>query len=232
MIYPRHLAIIADGNRTWAKNKGLPTMDGHFAWAKNTIEGLQHIFSTTDVEVVTWRFLSTENMTQRSAEELAFIFGIYKLIGNDLDEFLGSNQINFRRVWNRAWIPEDFLDYLDSKQKQFTFSNSSRSAVFALNYWWRDEIIRWIKTLSADDIASLTQESFSSRLDFGNMPPVDMVIRTKWDKAHRTSGFMAWRIGYAELYFAKEYYPDLSNDKLDEALKRFDSIAENRNYGK
>lgn len=88
MIYPQHLAIIADGNRTRAKNEGLTPMDGHFAGAKNTIDLYKHIFSTTGVKVVTGWFLSTENLQKRSQAELEFIFGIYKVIGNDLDEFL------------------------------------------------------------------------------------------------------------------------------------------------
>lgn len=232
MQYPRHLAIIADGNRTRAKNQGLSAMDGHFAGAKNTIDMLQYIFSTTPIEVVTWWFLSTENLKNRSQEELQFIFGIYKLIGNDLDEFLWANHINFRWVGDRTGIPEDFLEFLDNKQTTFNFPESNRTAVFALNYGGRDEIIRGIKSLTQDQIENLTEHSFWEVLDFGWLAPLDMVIRTKWDTAHRTSGFMARWIGYAELYFAKEYYPWFTTTHLDEALKRYDSVAEERNFGK
>ena len=232
MQYPHHLAIIADGNRTRAQDQWLPSMDGHFAGAKNTIDMLQYIFSTTPVEVVTGRFLSTENLKNRSQEELQFIFGIYKVIGNDLDEFLWANHINFRWVGDRTWIPADFLEFLDMKQSTFNFPDSKRTAVFALNYGWRDEIIRGIKSLSTDQINNLTEETFGSALDFWSLAPLDMVIRTKGDTAHRTSWFMTRRIWYAELYFSKEYYPAFTTAHLDEALKRYDSVAEKRNFGK
>lgn len=232
MKYPRHLAIIADGNRTRAKEQWLTAMDGHFAGAKRTLEMLEYIFTTTPIKVVTWWFLSTENLKNRSPEEIAFIFSTLMLLGNDLDEFLLKNKINFVWVWNRNLIPENVLEFLDDKQKKFTFTDSDKTSVFALNYGGRDEIIRGIQSLSPEEIWWLTEESFAKHMDFGNMEPLDMVIRTKWDKAHRTSWFMSRWIWYAELYFAKDYYPALTNEKLDEALKRFDAVAEDRNYGK
>ena len=232
MKYPRHLAIIADGNRTRAKEQWLTPMDGHFAGAKRTLEMLEYIFTTTPIKVVTWWFLSTENLKNRSPEEIEFIFSTLMLLWNDMDSFLEKNSINFRWVWNRNLIPQKVLEFLDNKQKTFTYTDSDKTVVFALNYGGRDEIIRWIQSLSSEQIAWLTEESFSNHLEFGLLEPLDMVVRTKWDKAHRTSGFMSWWIGYAELYFAKDYYPALTNEKLDEALKRFDEVAEDRNYGK
>jgi short-chain Z-isoprenyl diphosphate synthase len=232
MKYPRHLWIIADWNRTRAKEQWLTGMDWHFAWAKRTLELLEYIFTHTPVEVVTGWFLSTENLKERSPEEVTFIFSILKMLWNDMDEFLAKNRVNFYRVGNKQWLPEDVIEFLDNKQKIFTFTDSVRKAVFAINYWGRDEIIRWIKNIPTENIQSLTEEEFTKVLDFWPIQPLDMVIRTKWDKAHRTSWFMSRWIWYAELYFAKEYYPALSNEKLEEAFTRFDSVAENRNYGK
>lgn len=232
MKYPRHLAIIADGNRTWAKNQWLPAMDGHFAGAKKTLEILEYVFTTTPVKIVTWWFLSTENLKWRSQEEVSFIFHLIKMMGNDMDPFMMENKINFRWIWNRAWLPQDVLEFLDEKVARLTFADSEKTAIFALNYWWRDEIIRWIQSLSEDEIKTLTEDTFWNHLDLGAFDPVEMVLRTKWDIAHRTSWFMSWRIGYAELYFAKDYYPALTNEKIDDALKRFDEVAEDRNYWK
>lgn len=232
MKYPRHLAIIADGNRTRAKEQWLTAMDGHFAGAKRTIELLEYIFTTTPIKVVTWWFLSTENLKNRSPEEIEFIFSTLLLLWNDLDEFLAKNKINFRWVGNRNLIPQHVLEFLDAKEKTFTYEDSDRTSVFALNYGWRDEIIRGIKSLNQEDIENITEESFAKHLEFGSMEPLDMVVRSKWDKAHRTSWFMSRWIGYAELYFAKDYYPALSNEKIDEAFKRFDEVSEDRNYWK
>ncbi len=232
MKYPRHLAIIADGNRTRAQEQWMPTMDGHFAWAQKTLELLEHVFTTTPVEIVTWWFLSTENLKKRTPAEVEFLVHLTISMGNDIDQLLGKYHINFRRAGNPEWLPAHFVTFLDDKAKKLTFPDSNKTAVFCFNYGWRDEIIRGIKSLSSTDIANITEESFAKHLDFGAMVPLDMVIRTKWDTAHRTSGFMSWRIGYAELYFAKEYYPAFTMEKLDESLKRYDSVAEDRNFGK
>lgn len=232
MKYPRHIAIIADGNRTRAKDQWLPAMDGHFAGAKKTLEILEHIFTTTPINIVTGWFLSTENLKWRSPEEVAFIFHLIKMMWNDMDDFMMKHHINFRWVWNRAWLPADVLEFLDEKVARLSFNDSEKIAIFALNYWGRDEIVRWIQSLSPEEIQNLTEDTFWNYLDLGKYDPVEMVLRTKWDKAHRTSWFMSRWIGYAELYFAKDYYPALSNDKIDEALKRFDEVAEDRNYWK
>lgn len=185
-------------------------MDGHFAGAKNTIDLFKHIFSTTDVEVVTGWFLSTENLQKRSAAELDFIFGIYKVIGNDLDEFFAENHINFARIGSPEGIPEDFKEFLENKSKKFSFPESKRYAIMAINYGGRDEILRGVKKMLASgvDTSTVTEEILGSYMDLGKFPPVELVIRTKGDEAQRTSGFMARWIGYAELYFTAKTYPD------------------------
>ena len=234
MIYPEHLAVIADGNRTRAKNEWLTPMDWHFAGAKNTIDLFTHIFTTTPVKVVTWRFLSTENLTKRSAAELEFIFGIYKTIGNDLDEFLAANRINFKRIGNPEWLPDDFKEFLRMKEETFSFDESNRYAIFAINYGGRDEIIRWIKNMLAHEkeIDNVDELLLSKYMDLWGLPNVDLVIRTKWDEAQRTSWFMAWRIGYAELYFTSKTYPAFLPTDVDEALTWFHHNADKRNFGK
>lgn len=234
MIYPKHLAVIADGNRTRAKNQWMTPMDGHFAGAKNTIDLFKHIFSNTEVKVVTWWFLSTENLTKRPPAEIEFICGIYKTIGNDLDEFFTEHHINFKRIGNPEGLPADFKEYLENKQKTFSFPESDRYAVIAVNYGGRDEIIRGIKNMVANErnIDTITEESLSKHMDLGALPPVELVIRTKGDEAQRTSGFMARRIGYAELYFTPKTYPEFQAADVDEALRWFNEVADKRNYGK
>ena len=181
MRYPQHIAIIADGNRTWASERGLPPMDGHFAGAKNTIELFKHIFSTTDTKVVTGWFLSTENMQKRSAAELDFIFGIYKLIGNDLDEFMAEHHISFKWIGNRKGIPQDFLDFLDKKAATFNYPDTDKYSVFALNYGGRDEIIRGIHDLAAQgkSMTEITESDLTNSLELADIATVELVIRTK-----------------------------------------------------
>lgn len=154
-------------------------------------------------------FLSTENLHKRSEAELEFIFSIYKTIGNDLDDFLQENHINFKWIGNPAGVPADFADFLRAKEQRFSFPDSNRYAVFAINYGGRDEIIRGINALLAKEgtNSDISEENLSKYMDLGSLPPVELVIRTKGDEAQRTSGFMARRIGYAELYFTAKTYP-------------------------
>ncbi len=79
---------------------------------------------------------------------------------------------------------------------------------------------------------TVSAATFSGYLDFGKQAPVDLVVRTKGKMAHRLSGFLLWRIGYAELYFSPEYFPAFDVPKLEEALQWFDSVVAFRNFGK
>ena len=133
------------------------------------------------MEVVTGWFLSTENLHKRSEAELEFIFSIYKTIGNDLDDFLQENHINFKRIGNPDGVPEDFAAFLRAKEERFSFGESQKYAVFAINYGGRDEIIRGVKDLLTNEgeNAEISEENISKYMDLGNLPPVEMVIRTK-----------------------------------------------------
>lgn len=236
MHYPQHLAIIPDWNRTRAKKQGKTSMDGHLAWAKNSIQLFDYIFSSTPIKTVTARYLSTENLTGRSQLELEFLFKLYTIIADQLDEILTKHNINFYWVWSRNGLPKSFLEFLDSRVEKHVYPESEKQIFFCANYWGRDEILRGVKKatseLSLEQIQSLTEDEFSSYLDFNNAPMVDLVVRTKGDIAQRTSGFMAWWIGYAELYFTKTYFPAFNSEELEKALQWYNSIAEWRNFGK
>lgn len=158
---------------------------------------------------------------------------MYKLIDDDLDTFLLENKINFKRIGNPAGITKDFQNYLEEKAER-TRCDSDRYFVFAINYGGRDEIIRGIQKITKEgiDVNTLTEEEFSKHLDLSDIPVIDLVIRTKGDVAQRTSGFMSWWIGYAELYFTKKKCPEFMPEDLQEALNWFNDIHTHRNFGK
>ncbi|NOZ45087.1 MAG: undecaprenyl diphosphate synthase family protein [bacterium] len=80
------------------------------------------------------------------------------------------------------------------------------------------------------DLSNIDEKTLSQSLDLGNIPPIELVIRTKGEIAHRTSGFMSWWIGYAELFFTKKMCPELMVKDLQEALQRFDKVYQHRNF--
>jgi len=240
MIYPRHIAIIPDGNRTWAKMQGLPSFIWHAKGFDRVVELTKYIFTNTPIEALTVWWLSTENLKNRSKEELDYLFDIYKKWWKSLEEFLQENKINFKWVGSEKWLPQDLVDYLRNLENKYKFDVSKpKWCVVAVNYGGRDEIIRWINKLLHDFSRlgprfydEIDEELFSKYLDFADLPPIDLVIRTKWKMAKRLSWFMLWWIWYAELYFTDKFFPDFDVDELNKALKRFNEITKHRNFGK
>ena len=159
---------------------------------------------------------------------------MYKQVDSKLEIILEKNQINFTRIGNPAGVTEGFKNYLDERKAKFTYPNSKNRFVFAVNYGGRDEIIRGIQKLAQEgkDLKNVTEEDLSDALELGKIPPIELVIRTKGDQAQRTSGFMSWWIGYAELYFTAKRCPELDIQTYQEALTWFNQMAEKRNYGK
>lgn len=233
MIYPKHVAIIPDWNRTRAKENNKSVAEAYMMSYERGLELIKYAFTQTDIKTFTLRWLSTENAIKRPKEEFDFLMNMYKLIDDDLDEFLIANKINFKAIWDLDWITDDFRQYLLDKSER-TKSDSGKYFVFAINYGGRNEIIRWIKDMNKSnfDFSKLTEEDLSQNLDLGNVPNIELVIRTKWDQAQRTSGFMSRWIGYAELYFTAKKCPEFGVSDFKESLQRFDKMAELRNYWK
>ncbi len=233
MIYPKHVAIIPDWNRTRAKanNKTIP--EAYIIWYEKWVELIKYTFTQTDIKIFTLWWLSTENSHKRPKEEFDFLMNMYKLVDDDLDKILIDNHINFKWIGNPDGITQDFKEYLDNKT-QTTKCNSDKYFVFAVNYWWRDEILRWIKKLSENNIDfwNITEEDLTKSLDLWDIEPIELVVRTKWDQAQRTSGFMSRWIWYAELYFTSYKCPEFWVEEYKEALNRFNNMADLRNYWK
>lgn len=196
------------------------------------MELIKYVFSKTPIKVLSGRGMSTENRNKRPAAELEFLFGMYKTCGSLLNDFLKEQQINFRRIGDASSLPQDFLDYMESMVRDFSF-DTDRYLIFAINYGGQNEIIRGVKNYVAqgNTIENLSEENLGEYMDLGAYPPVDLVIRTKGDTSSRISGFMSWWIGYAELYFESKLFQDVQTADLDKALEWYGNIAGSRNFG-
>lgn len=232
-LYPQHIAIIPDGNRTRATAQWKPWKWWHYQAYKLTLKLINYVFDQTPVKAMTFRWLSTENLKQRSQEELDYLYDFSLALKKDLDKIMKKHQINFKRAWSALWLPEKVVSTLRELEAYFSFP-TDKYVVYAINYGGRDEIVRWIHQRAKVDgnIENLTEESFGQYLDFSTVPVVDFVIRTKGELASRLSGFLLWWIGYAELYFSSLHFPDFSVDQLKSALSWFDERAKTRNWGK
>ncbi len=231
MNFPVHLSIIPDGNRTRAKANGVSVFEGYIKSVEKAVELIKHVYTTTPVKVVSGWGMSTENRNKRPAEELDFLFNLYKTCGDLLNDFLREHQINFRWIGDASSLPANFLEYMTHMVDTFTFP-TDRYVIFAVNYGGRNEIVRWIKKYAASwkKLEELTEAELGDYMDLGAYPPVDLVIRTKWETSSRVSGFMSWWIGYAELFFESKLFQDVTTDDLDKTFSRFDKISSFRNF--
>ena len=235
MNYPRHIAIIPDGNRTRAKERDLPSILWHKAWYERAKEIAMYALWETPIEVITLRWASTENIQERSQEELSYLYDIYKTITTDMEEFYDNHGIGIQWIGSEEGLPQDLIDFFRAQEERF-ISKNGKYVILAVNYGGRDEIIRGIKKYInkqwINKIDQLNENILSSYMDLWNIPPVDLVIRSKGEVAKRLSWFMSRWIGYAELYFFDKYFPDFTVDELKKSLSRFDSIVDHRNFWK
>ena len=224
-LIPNHLGIIMDGNRRWAKNNGLASLEGHrkgFAILQSIAEEALN----KGVKNLTVYAFSTENWA-RDKEEVAFIFSfLSKMLKTEIAKFhkrgikfnwLGGTERMNPRIIKELMSAED----LTKENKNGTFN-------LCVNYGGHQEIVDTVNKLIIAK-KEITTESLSSSLYGGeSVPLLDLVIRTSGEQ--RISNFMLWRIAYSELYFTDVYWPDFSSEDLDEALAFY--ASRQRRYGK
>ena len=224
---PQHIAIMMDGNRRWARAKGLDPVKGHEYAANNTIEPLIEKCVDLGISYVTFWAFSTENW-KRDEKEVKGILDIFRVAFGTLALRFISRGAKLQILGDMSRFPEDIakktLDMISRSSK-----NNKITVSFALNYGGRDEILRAVKKIvtAKIDPSSLTEEVFSSYLDTANMPDPDLVIRTGGEQ--RTSGYLPWQSVYSELYFTPTLFPDFTPNCLTDALKDF--AGRDRRFG-
>ena len=219
----KHLAIILDGNRTWAREQGKPEFMGHTQGAKN-IQTIVKAVISHDIEVLSMYVLSTENLKNRSNSELKHLFSLFeKLI--DYKNLFQENNIKLQISGDLSALPDSVQKSMNNLLEQ-TSKHTGLILNLCMNYGGRDEIIRAIHKIQ--DAESVTEESFTQLLDSGNLPDIDLVIRTSGHQ--RVSNFLLWKLAYAEMYFPKVHWPAFSEKDLQAAIDYFKSTK--RKFGK
>ncbi len=224
---PAHLGMILDGNRRWAKEHGLPTLEGHRKGADNLHDIAVCAFDR-GVQYVSAYVFSTENW-QRTEKEVNYLMGLVsKMLDRYLDEF-HERGIRVVVLGRREGLRRKVLDSLTKSEEQ-TANNTKGTLAFCFNYGGREEIVDAAKQLIAAGTAAdeITPALFDEMLYHPEVPPVDLLVRTSGE--HRLSGFMLWRAAYAELLFTDKYWPDYSEEDLDEALAEY--ASRKRRFGK
>jgi|SRR5579859_2268315 len=222
---PKHIAIIMDGNRRWAKKHGLAALRGHQYVTDKVIEPLVDHCIELGIEYVTFWAFSTENW-RRDHREVEGLMQLFRHAFHKNSQNLYEKGVRLNAIGDLQKFPADIqksiIDWVEKSK-----NNTKIVVTFALNYGGRDEILRAMKNMTAAQ-KEITEESFSQSLDTYNMPDPDLIIRPGGEL--RLSGFLPWQSVYAELYFTDVLMPDFLPPELDKALAEF--ARRKRNFGK
>lgn len=222
---PRHVGIIPDGNRRWAREKGLPTYEGHYYGYEKLKDVLKWLWELK-IPYVTVFAMSTENCLYRSRVEVENLFNIIK---RGLVELLNSKEIHDNRVkvtviGKLEYVPGDIRD-LVKKLEENTANYDNYHLTIALCYGGRQEILDAVKAIGRDIYSrrlnpeEISEDTFSKYLYTRDTPDVDLIIRTSGEE--RISNFLLWQSAYSELYFCDVYWPEFRKIDLWRAIRSF-----------
>lgn len=221
---PRCIAFILDGNRRWAKERGLPTLEGHTRGFDNLMTIARAVHARGIAHMAVYAF-STENW-QRSAEEVAYLMDIYRAVIRDTAEQLGAEGVRVRFVGQRERFAKDMQESMRAAEEQ-TAHNTGMTLWVCLSYGARAEIVEAARTVSSGGVL-LTEESCRAALWTADMPDPDIIVRTGGEQ--RLSNFLLWQAAYSELFFLKPYWPDFDEAQLGAVLAEY--AERERRHGK
>ena len=213
---PKHVAIIMDGNGRWAKNRGLPRVEGHKKGA-DTLENILEQSILHNIKYLTVYAFSTENWKRPKAEVSALMKLFSKYLDNKKDEL---KKQNIKLVVSGA--QENISDKLLKKIKETeNYLSKCNKLTFniAFNYGGRKEIIDGINNLLKEKKDSITEDEFHNYLYQPDIPDPELVIRTSGE--FRISNFLLWEIAYSEFYITDAFWPDFDENEFTRALEWF-----------
>lgn len=229
ILVPQHIAIIPDGNRRWATEHGLPSLQGH----KKGFEVAQVLarkIRASGVPTLTFWAFSTENW-KRDGREIKYLMQFYnKFLEKNL---LGAEEekVRYIHLGRKDRLPGGLLKKIEQLESQ-TQKFKQYYLNFALDYGGHDEILRAVRKIVQKGVKSdeINEKIIEENLDTANepYPNPDLIIRTSGE--NRTSGFMPWQAAYAEYIFIDKFFPDLTERDIDWAIAEYQ--RRQRRFGK
>jgi undecaprenyl diphosphate synthase len=218
---PRHVAIIMDGNGRWAKERGLPRLEGHRAGAESIREVMEACIEQ-GIEYLTLYAFSSENWNRPEAEVKA-LMGLLDRFLKEKAKDLDRQNVRLLTIGQIDRLPTKTRDLI-AKIQDRTADHKTMTLVLALSYGGREEIVSAARSLAEDAVnglissSDITRELFATRLQTAGIPDPDLLIRTSGEM--RVSNFLLWQISYAEIVIVKKYWPEFRQRDL------FDSVEE------
>ncbi len=227
---PNHIAIILDGNRRWARSKGMPGTAGHKEGAKVLTE-ISKYANEIGIKHLTVYAFSTENW-KRSEDEVNMLMNLFQ---NYLDEYTQKaleNNIRVKIIGTREGLNEKLVNSIE-KCEELTSSCTGLTFNVAINYGSRNEIVNAVKNIATDvkngklTVDNINEETVQKHLYTAHSPDPDLVIRTSGEL--RLSNFLLWQLAYAEFLFFDKNWPEFTKEDLDFAVAEFS--RRNRKFG-
>jgi undecaprenyl diphosphate synthase len=227
----RHVAMIMDGNRRWARERGLTSIDGHRAGAR-TLREITRASTPLGIEILTVYAFSEENW-QREPSEVDLLMELVRAFAHDEREALGSTNVRVQAIGRLDALPVPTKLALDALIAA-TAGNDGLILNLALNYGSRSELCDAIRALSIDvksgrlALSAIDDNVLSTYLYTAGLPDPDLLIRTGGEL--RLSNFLLYQVAYTELWSTPVYWPDFDADRLAEALASF--ATRQRRFGR
>jgi undecaprenyl diphosphate synthase len=223
----KHLAIIMDGNRRWAKDKGLPSIRGHQAG----YEALKRIGTACmdrGIKILTVFAFSTENW-KRTEEEVGYLMDLLeKGLRDELSLFM-EKKARIRVMGRREGLRPSVLRAIEDAERN-TAGNTDVTLNLCVNYGGRAEIVDACKRLVADGVSAdqIDEAALQARMYWPDMSDPEIIVRTSGEE--RLSGFLLWEAAYSEFYWCQKHWPDFDEAELDKVLETY--TIRQRRYGK
>ncbi len=223
---PKHIAFICDGNRRWARERGLPTLFGHKE-GKEAVKRIIKRASEIGLENVSFFCFSTENF-DRSKEERDYMFDMFKQVESLIPDLIKAGY-KFHHSGDRSLLLPETLNIIDKTEKETKYCKKGTVNI-CLAYGGRNDIVNATRKIIKANLLpeEVTEESFKKYLTTGDLPDVDLMVRTSGEK--RISGFLLYNMPYAELYFVDKHWPAFFGKDLDECVIEFQRRS--RRFGK
>jgi len=213
---PRSIGVIMDGNRRWAKEHNLPTLEGHRAGAEKIHDLVTWAGSAGIEEVIVYVF-STENWN-RSKEEVGYLMTLLEhFFEKETDRFVEAG-VRLRFIGDLTLASARIQNVIAEVQEQ-TKGGTKGTLVFAFSYGGRPEILAAVNRLLKEGKESVDEEGFSNALWSTGLLDPDLILRTGGDQ--RLSNFLPWQSVYSELFFTDTKWPDLSKEEFESVLLEF-----------
>ena len=219
---PKHIAVIMDGNRRWARQHAFQVALGH----RKGVEAVRTIVRECDhigIKVLSLYAFSTENWQREQREVDTLMALLQEFFTSDIDE-LDAKNVRIRILGVKERLPQMQRDTV-TRCEERTKANTGLQLNIAINYGSRDEILRMVKKLASEaaagsiDPGQIDEDMILSHLDTGGQPDVDLMIRTSGEM--RLSNFLLYQCAYAEFYFTPVLWPDFGVKELHMALEEF-----------